>query len=208
MLSFSDALAPGFALPPFAMFCLVATGTPGPNNMINLAQGVRLGFWRALPFAIGTGVGIASLLVGVALGLGAVMAAAPVVEIGMRAATVVFLLYLAWKMATAGPLQAQDDGRRLGFLAGVGFQWINPKTWATTMTMAATFLPPTPSIETALTAGALFCAIGWTTQPLWIGFGATLRGLLAAPGPARLFNGAMAALLLATTLPLLLAGPD
>ena len=75
------------SIAPFTLFCLIATATPGPNNMINLAQGMRLGFWRALPFAVGTGLGVGSLLFAVAMGLGAATSASPVVNLIMRAAT-------------------------------------------------------------------------------------------------------------------------
>ena len=173
--------------------------------MINLSQGVRLGFWRALPFAVGTGFGIASVLVVSALGLGAAIEALPWLRRAMLVATLGFLLYLAWKIATAGPLTARAGETRLGFLAGVGFQWINPKTWAVSMTMAATYLPADPEPAVAFLAGAIFCAVAWTTQPVWIGFGEALRQFLADPLRARVFNAVMAALLLAATLPILAA---
>ncbi|WP_119168927.1 LysE family translocator [Algihabitans albus] len=195
---------PDFAVLPFALFCLIATGTPGPNNMINLAQGVRLGFWRAFPFALGTGLGIASLLIAVSLGLGVAFREVPVLQVVMKGVTLLFLLYLAWMIATSGPLKTEGDARRIGFFGGVAFQWINPKTWAAAMTMATTYLPTDPSLATVLSAGAIFCVIGWTTQPVWIGFGTALRGFLSDPARARAFNLVMAALLLAATLPVLL----
>src|SRR5262245_7749311 len=132
---------PDLALVPFLLFCLVATLTPGPNNMINLAQGMRLGFWPALPFAIGTGFGVGSLLFAVALGLGAVATASPVISTIMRVATAAYLLYLAWKIATSGPIGEDRSVTALGFWGGIGFQWINPKTWASSMAMATTYLP-------------------------------------------------------------------
>lgn len=193
-----------FLIGPFIGFCLIATGTPGPNNMINLAQGVRLGFWPALPFAIGTGFGIGSLLIAAALGLGAAIQTAPWLSAAMTVLTLAFLLYLAWRLATAGPLAATDDAPRIGFAGGFGFQWINPKTWASAMTMVALYLPQDPSTQTALAAGAIFCGVAWTTQPIWIAFGAALRRILQDRRRARVFNGAMAALLLLTTVPALL----
>lgn len=191
------------SLLPFALFCLIATATPGPNNMINLAQGLRLGFWRALPFALGTGFGVGALLFAVAVGLGAATAASPTVNLIMRAATGLYLLYLAWKIASSGPVGEATPGAALGFWGGIGFQWINPKSWASSMAMATTYLPPNPSRQGALLAAAIFCAIAWATQPAWIGFGRALRQLLSDPVKARWINITLAALLLATTLPFL-----
>ena len=190
-------------LAPFALFCLIATATPGPNNMINLAQGMRVGFWRALPFAVGTGFGVGSLLLAVALGLGAAAAALPIVNLVMRVATGLYLLYLAWKIATSAPMGESTPGAALGFWGGIGFQWINPKSWAAAMAMATAYLPPSPSLQAALLAAAIFCAIAWATQPAWIGFGRALRQLLSDPRKARAINFTLAMLLLATTLPFL-----
>jgi threonine/homoserine/homoserine lactone efflux protein len=191
------------SLAPFALFCLIATATPGPNNMINLAQGMRVGFWRALPFAVGTGFGVGLLLLAVAMGLGAAAAALPTVNLVMRAATGLYLLYLAWKIATSEPMGESTPGAALGFWGGIGFQLINPKSWASAMAMATTYLPPSPSLAAALLAAAIFCAIAWATQPAWIGFGRAIRQLLSDPRKARVINLSLAVLLLATTLPFL-----
>ena len=159
------------ALIPFLLFCLIATATPGPNNMINLAQGMRLGFWRAMPFALGTGLGVGSLLFAVVMGLGAATAASPTINLIMRTATGIYLIYLAWKIATSPPLGEDSPGAGLGFWGGIGFQWINPKTWASSMAMTTAYLPLNPSYQSALISAGLFCMIAWLTQPAWIGFG-------------------------------------
>jgi len=192
------------SIAPFTLFCLIATATPGPNNMINLAQGMRLGFRRALPFAIGTGLGVGSLLFAVAMGLGAATSASPVVNQIMRAVTGLYLVYLAWKIATSEPVGDGTPGTALGFWGGIAFQWINRKTWASAMAMATTYLPPNPSHRGALIAAGIFCTIAWATQPAWIGFGGALRRVLSEPRKARVINLMLAALLLGSTLPFLL----
>jgi len=194
---------PELSLAPFLLFCLVATLTPGPNNMINLAQGMRLGFWPAMPFAIGTGFGVGSLLFAVAVGLGAAAMASPEITTIMRVATSAYILHLAYRIATSGPIGEGNSATAIGFWGGIGFQWINPKTWASSMAMVTTYLPASPTRQTALTAAAVFCATAWLTQPIWIGFGRTLRRLFADSHKAALMNGGLAALLLASTLPFL-----
>ena len=94
------------SLAPFMLFCLIATATPGPNNMINLAQGMHLGFWRSVPFAMGTGLGVGSLLFAVATGLGAATSASPLLNLIMnvlptRTETVVLLLPGFWQQTRA-----------------------------------------------------------------------------------------------------------
>jgi threonine/homoserine/homoserine lactone efflux protein len=191
------------SLVPFLLFCLIATITPGPNNMINLAQGMRLGFWGALPFAVGTGFGCGSLLFAVATGLGAATTSSPTINLGMRMLTGLYLLYLASKIASSGPIGEEVSRASLGFWSGIGFQWINPKSWASSMAMATTYLPSSPSYREALIAALVFCAVGWLTQPVWIGFGGVLRHLLSNRRSAAIINWSLAALLLGSTLPFL-----
>lgn len=193
-----------FAAAPLFVFCLILTGTPGPNNMINLAQGVRVGFLRAWPFALGVGLGLAVMLVLAALGLGAALESSPTLLMVMKAATFCFLTFLAWKLLTAGPLKASDQTESIGFWGGFLFQWVNPKSWFAVLSIAATYLPPTPDIGVAVAAGLVFATASQLTQPVWIVFGGVLRRYLARPEFARAFNWTMAALLLATTLPALL----
>jgi threonine/homoserine/homoserine lactone efflux protein len=194
---------PELSFAPFLLFCFVATLTPGPNNMINLAQGMRLGFWPALPFAIGTGLGVGSLLFIVALGFGAAATASPSITTIMRAATTVYLLYLAWKIASSGSIGEDRPGTALGFWGGIGFQWVNPKTWASALAMATTYLPANTTYQGAFVAAAAFCAMAWLTQPVWIGFGSALRRLFGDPRKAALANAGLAILLLSSTLPYL-----
>jgi threonine/homoserine/homoserine lactone efflux protein len=157
-----------------------------------------------MPFAMGTGLGVGSLLFAVAIGLGAATSASPVINMIMRAVTGLYLLYLAWKIGTSGAIGERAPGIGLGFWSGIGFQWINPKTWASAMAMATTYLPPNPSHQGALAAAGVFCTIAWLTQPAWIGFGGALRRLLSDSRNAALINVGLAALLLASTLPFLL----
>lgn len=192
------------ALAPYLTFCLIATATPGPNNMINLAQGIHLGFRKALPFAIGTGIGVGSVLFAVTLGLGAAITASPAVAHIMRFATIGYLLYLAWKIASSGPIREGEPASALGFWGGIAFQWVNPKTWASALAMATTYLPERPTVPSALAAAAIFCTIAWMTQPLWIGFGSAMRGWLQNARVALLINGMLAIVLLGSTLPYLL----
>ncbi len=197
-----------FAILPLFLFCLIVTGTPGPNNMINLAQGVRVGFCRALPFAVGTGLGLASMLTLAGVGLGAVFISVPWLLWAMKSLTLAFLLYLAFRLVTAGPIGEVGTGKtagdRIGFLGGVLFQWINPKSWFAILSIATTYLPAEPTLGSALAAGLIFALASQLTQPVWIAFGSVLRRFLADPARARVFNVVMAALLLASTLPVLL----
>ena len=81
-------------------FSVASSVTPGPNNLMLLASGVNFGFRRTLPHMLGIGGGFAFLLLCVGFGLGAVLQQAPALHLAIKVVGVVYLLYLAWKIAT------------------------------------------------------------------------------------------------------------
>ena len=144
----------------YTVFCLIMATTPGPNNMMVLASGVRFGTRRTLPLILGITVGMAVLFGATGSGLGAAFKALPLLALVLRLLSAGFLLWLAWKIATAGPLkQDHNDLKILGFPTGVGFQWINPKAWAAAMTAASTYLPADAGAVT-IGIGAAIIALG------------------------------------------------
>lgn len=188
----------------YVTFCAIMAGTPGPNNMMMLASGVRHGTRRSLPLSAGVAVGMAVLFGATGSGLGAAFSALPLLALGLRFVAAAFLLWLAWKIATAGPLRRNDDDLEiLGFGTGVAFQWINPKAWAAAMSAAATYLPEGSGFGTVGAGAAIMGLVALCATTLWIVFGTWLSRFLHEPRRAHVFNVAMAALLLASTLPIL-----
>ena len=115
------------------------------------------------------------------------------------------MLWLAWRIANSGPLQAeaQAAARPMRFHEAVLFQWVNPKAWAMALTAAATYTLPDRYLFTLLLIAAAFCVINVPGALAWIGSGVALRTLLQDPARVRIFNLAMAALLVASLAPVL-----
>jgi threonine/homoserine/homoserine lactone efflux protein len=180
----------------FALFTIAAAGTPGPSNALLTATGARVGVLRGLPALLGAGLGMGVLMAAVALGLGALVLANQVVATVARWCGVAFLLWLAWKVATAGPL-GESSGRPVGFVGAALFQWINPKSWLICASATATFLAPgsAGAVGQAIGLGALFAAIATPCFVPWLAFGALLQRTLRSPRAARIVNVAMGLLL-------------
>ena len=191
-------------LAPFLGFAAVMTGTPGPNNAMVTASAARVGARRTMPLVLGIASGVALMFVAMALGLHALLAAAPALDAALRALAATVLLWIAWKILRAGPLTDADERPLLGFVGGAGFQWVNPKAWAITGSAATLYLPVAPDAADIALHAALLTAVGTALVSLWALAGAALRAPLARPGFARGFNATMAALLVAATLPVLL----
>ncbi len=95
----------------FALFALVTSITPGPNNTMLLASGVNFGFNRTIPHILGITCGFFVLVVAVGFGLGAVFQTYPLLYTVLRYVGAAYLLYLAWKIAHSGPVSDSESGQ-------------------------------------------------------------------------------------------------
>lgn len=190
---------------PLAGFVIVMTGTPGPNNLMLMASGANFGFRRSLPHILGITVGCQVLLVAVALGLGGLLVAWPVLLSALRWACVAILLYLAWVLVR--PVRAGNGVSRpprpLTFVEAALFQWVNPKAWMMMLAAVTTYMQPASPGSSLLILGIFFVVLGMPLISIWNLFGVSLKRFLQQPLRARVFNGAMAVLLLASLYPVL-----
>lgn len=189
-----------------AGFALAASLSPGPNNFMLLASGVNFGFRRTMPHMAGIGVGFFALLIGVGLGLGALLSAYPALHALLKVLGAGYLLYLAWRTATARSFdtRVKEGARPMTFAEAAAFQWVNPKAWIMSVTAMAVYTQPeTPLVSVFVVAG-IFAAICFPSVGTWTGFGTALRGFLADPGRLKWFNLTMGVLLAASVLPMVM----
>lgn len=191
------------ALPAGMLFVIVTTITPGPNNTMLLASGVNFGFKRTVPHILGISAGVVVLMLSVGFGLGEVFRHAPWLYTALEAASVAYLLWLAWKIGTSGMIKEKSGERRpMRFHEAIAFQWINPKAWMMVLTAATTIrLSADFGVNTVVLA-ALFYVIGLPCICLWAAFGTGMRRFLDDPRRLRTFNIAMALALVASMYPL------
>ena len=193
------------ALPAGILFALVTTITPGPNNTMLLASGVNFGFRRTLPHILGISAGVALLMLSVGFGLGEAFRRFEVLYTVLKVLSVVYLLYLAWKIGTSGEMQVKKGERRpMRFHEAIAFQWVNPKAWMMVLTAATTIHLSADFGINALLMAVLFYVIGLPCICLWAAFGTAMRRALSNPVWLRTFNIAMALMLVATLYPIVL----
>lgn len=187
------------------VYAFVTSITPGPNNLMLLASGVNFGFLRTIPHMLGIGAGFLSLLLGVGMGLGAVLTAFPTLHTALKVAGGAYLLYLAWRIAMSRSLSSKGEGaaRPMSFLEAAAFQWINPKAWVMALTAMAVYTDPRAPFLSVVLIASGFAVVNLPSVSSWAGFGTVLRGFLADPVRLKLFNIAMGLLLAATLWPML-----
>ncbi|MBY5971371.1 LysE family translocator [Ferrimonas balearica] len=185
------------------LFCFVSSVTPGPNNLMVMASGANFGYRRTVPHMLGIGAGFSVMVALVGLGLMQVFDLYPVVRQGLMVACAAYLLYLAWKIAHAAPPEGGDaTGRPMTFLQAAAFQWVNPKAWVMGMS-AITLYAPDRNLGAVLLIAAMFGLVCIPANSVWILLGQEVRRLLHRPGLLRAFNWTMAALLVASLIPVI-----
>jgi threonine/homoserine/homoserine lactone efflux protein len=185
-------------------FALVASMTPGPNTLMLLASGVNFGFMRTAPHMAGITLGFGAMIALVGLGLAGLFTAWPPARLILSVVSVVYLLWLAWRIATAAaPTDDAPTGTGpLTFWQAAAFQWVNPKAWTAALTANALYAPAADLPSVALVT-MVFVLVSLPSVTLWTLLGRGLRGALADPNRLRIFNWTMAALLVATLWPVL-----
>src|SRR5262245_59383986 len=108
----------------FFIFSVVAAITPGPSNLMITATGSAVGIVRGLPCVLGASLGMALLLLCAALGLGQLVPSHPLVLKAINWLGAAVLLWLAWRIATAGPMSDMSKAMPVGFLGAALFQWV------------------------------------------------------------------------------------
>ncbi|MNK48292.1 Cysteine/O-acetylserine efflux protein [compost metagenome] len=192
-------------LGPLALFALVSSITPGPNNVMLASSGLNFGFRRSLPHLLGVNLGFTLMIFLVGLGLGSVFQQVPELYTVLKYAGAAYLLYLAWKIANSGRMdEGQARGKPFTFLQAAAFQWVNPKAWVMAVGVVATYTPQNGFFANLIIATIVCGIVNLPSIGIWVTFGTALRRVLHRPGAIRAFNVGMALLLVASLYPVAL----
>ncbi|WIX32689.1 LysE family translocator [Salinicola sp. JS01] len=176
------------------LFAASMTGSPGPNNVMLTASGALYGYRRTLPHIFGIMAGGFVLFLSIALGLGTLFERYPLIQQSLKVVGAVYLLYLAWKIASAPPpnLVARDGARPLTTWQAAAFQFVNPKVWVMGIALVAGFLPHEgPLVLNALVLALVMESVAFFCISFWAMFGMAIGRLLKTPRAWRIFNGVM-----------------
>jgi threonine/homoserine/homoserine lactone efflux protein len=186
----------------FVLFAIVAAISPGPSNVILTSMGAAVGVLRGLPSLFGVAIGMGVMMFLVAFGLGSLVLESPVIIDVLRWGGVGFLLWLSWKIATAGRSEATSNKGRVGFWQAAAFQWVNPKSWLVCASAAGTYFQGQAgsAFQQSLSFGALFILAALPSCFVWLAFGASVQRFMRSERALRSFNIAMGILLAGSVL--------
>lgn len=180
---------------------LVVMGSPGPSTISATAVGAAFGVRRSMQYIWGLIFGTMAVLIAVALGFIAMLAAIPQAGPVLAIVSGLYILYLAFNIATAPPLSAsQADLSAPVFAGGFLLAIANPKAY---LAIAAVFAGTTvlggdPVLDAAIKT-ALLGAMIVIIHIVWLLAGASLSRLLQGSVSSRILNILLAASLVAST---------
>ncbi len=183
------------AILPLVLFALVSSITPGPNNLMLLASGANFGFRRSVPHMLGISMGFALMALLVGIGLAQVFELYPVLKLILKILAMVYMLYLAWKIANAAaPKSVSATAKPFTFLQAAAFQWVNPKAWAMALTAVTVYAPNQQFAVIAIVAGG-FSVVNLPSVTFWAVMGQQMQKVLTNQRRLQVFNITMAMLL-------------
>ena len=177
----------------FVSYVLVTTFTPGPNNIMSMANACKHGLRRSLRFTVGVCAGF-FLIVGLSIAFTIVLfRVIPTIKPVMTVIGAAYILWLAWKTVTS---KAHDDGAagQSTFMSGMLLQFLNPKAILYGLTAASTFIVPYYRDPLILVAFAVALAlVSLASTSCWALFGSVFERFMAKYHTA--FSWVMGALL-------------
>jgi threonine/homoserine/homoserine lactone efflux protein len=183
----------------------VSSFTPGPNTTLSTAMAANHGLRRAMPFVLAVPVGWGILFTLCATGVGGLVVAWPPLRSGIVVLGNGYLLWLASRLWGSGRLQQADSAKlQVGFVQGVGLQFLNIKAWMLALAIVAGWVAGREDATArTLVLLPIMVAYGFVSNLTYAVAGSMLRQWLAHGRRLLVFNRWMAAALLATVVWLL-----
>jgi threonine/homoserine/homoserine lactone efflux protein len=195
---------PSMAYLSLILFTVSTCGSPGPNNMMVMSSGVNYGFRRSVPHVVGINTGFPLMVVAVGIGMGAILKSWPGLLDLLRPVGAAYLLYLAYRIAT-GPTAADRPVQRqpLSLVQAALFQLVNPKAWVMILGALVTYVVAEGNyLVQVIVIALIFLVFGTPCTTAWLWLGVSLRRILSRPLHLRVFNLAMAGLLVISLVPI------
>lgn len=172
-------------------------GSPGPATLTVAATAAAFGTRAALPYLCGIILGTVGVLLLIATGVTGAILAVPALGSVIAILAACYILYLAWRIATAPPLkQGAGTGQRPSLPAGFLLAIANPKAFAA---IGAVFsghqLVSGDVLGDSLLKILALAPLIVVINTMWLAFGSLIASALRDPRLSRMANICFAILL-------------
>ena len=189
------------------IFAFSTAITPGPNNLMVMSSGLNYGIERSVPHLLGACTSLALMVLFIGLGLGAIFETYPAIHLFIKIMGIIYLLYLAWRIAMVSGLGVADSNKRpFTFIQAAAFQWVNPKAWVVFIGAIAAFTNPESNLVPQITFIAVTLLVaGFVSLNIWLWLGTRMEPFIQKESHRRYFNISMAVLLVLSIVPMALS---
>ena len=184
-----------------ALFWFVAAYTPGPNNVVASYSGFNFGIKKTIPHILGVTFGFTSLVLLLAIGLINIFKLFPIIQIIIRYLGTIFLIYLAYKIASSTAADEIKKENPVKFIETFLFQYLNPKGVMVAIIVVSTYVELGENyVNHAIQVVLLAFLFSSTSITLWAFIGKFLRKFATNDKFIKYFNYVMSMLLLLSIL--------
>ncbi|WP_028973093.1 LysE family translocator [Spirochaeta cellobiosiphila] len=168
---------------PLILFVIMMTLTPGPNNMLLTATGAQFGYKKTIPLIMGIIIGVLSLLLLSALGLGILFTRYEIIHKILKVLGISYILYLSLKILLSSSAKhtnvVEENKQAPGIVNGLFLQFFNPKAYLMTITATSVYGQIHPSYTTSiLVIFLVFFIITPLSISCWAIFGSSLKTIM------------------------------
>jgi threonine/homoserine/homoserine lactone efflux protein len=183
------------AIGPLVLAALAIMGSPGPATISLTACGSAYGIARSSRYLAGIVLGTIVVLVAVATGVTAVLLTAPAVRPALLVISALYILRLAYLVATAPPPERLAAGRPPTLAGGLLLGVANPKAWVAIAAVVAGAHVSRGPVTDGVVKVAVLVALIVVINVSWLAAGAVCAPALQDPRRARAINVGLAILL-------------
>ena len=157
---FSDLIA-------LILFCSAAAFSPGPNNFMASYSAFNFGLKKTLPIIYGVTFGFPLLIFSINFGLSIIFKQYPEIQKIITIAGTLFLIYMAYKIATTKNSENKEIKNPATFINIVLFQFINPKAVICAAFMTSTFISQENFVKDSIIVIAVAIIISFLSIVSW-----------------------------------------
>ena len=170
--------------------------TPGPNNAVASYSAFNFGFKKTIPLIMGVGLGYTTLVILINFVLISIFKTYPIIQEIIRILGTVFLVYLAYKIATSNASNNEKKTNPVTFYDTFVFQFINPKGVMAATTLISKFVDQDNYISTSVMVIIVCSLTAFSSITAWTLLGKFLRKFATNNSFIKRFNYVMSVLIL------------
>ena len=170
--------------------------TPGPNNAVASYSAFNFGFKKTIPLIMGVGVGYTVVVILINFVLISIFKQYPIIQEIIRVLGTLFLIYLAFKIATSSASGNEVRRNPVTFYDTFIFQFINPKGVMAATTLISKFVDQNNYFFTSASVIIVCSLTAFLSITAWTLLGKFLRKFATNKSFIKRFNYVMSVLIL------------